>query len=732
MSKQNKNLYYLFTILFFVLNIISTYFITTQVLNRYISPVSRTFVGEINAVLGNFSILLLIYIIVIMIFKTDKNRFRALMYISLFLNFFIFASSFYTYFYSSIFTFKSLDIFKNPPGSVSGGLFTLALLELTVNFRILIFVPVITLLIILLIYKKKNKNIDMVVNKNHSIKAKLTLMLAFVLIFFGVNLTYLQQVQDKDYFNIKALSATNAVQNYGVYPFYITELMGINFETTTKKSLGINSDKQLYDRYMKYNKNKEEYNSSLDGNKYSNEVLLKDSFVNVDSSLNLSENDSLTGIFEDKNLVLVHLESINYFLFEIPEVRERFTFLNKLFEESVVFENFYTSVGMGVSSDAEFSVLTGLDPNGYSTVYRDYEKKGLVVDSLPKLFNEKDYKSMPIHADHSEFYNRTNAYRDFIGFTEDYYSLEDFALEAGYTDSAKYMKDNINIGRDYIGDGTIIKTPWPSEIKVNELMYEKMNEIDGKKMMFPMYFTAHTPFLSNPYPEPYNIKGYDKLSTITKRYLEYAKYFDQVIESAFFNLKDGSSLIDPNNVYIFYSDHGSSLKNGDLSDLYNDPNMSLLEERRLLQQTLAFIYAPGEEVLENGINKGLIKGKQKLTRGNRDLYRTIGDLFNIFDHDNPYFGTHGLSNEPGFVFDNRIQDVIIDDVSSFNNKANYKPVIVSFRNNHNIAPKDAIIKNQKTVYEEIIDFKKLSDLLLNDHTVYKDFKKSLQKVRKNL
>lgn len=731
MSKQNRSLYYLFTILFFVLNIVSTYFITTQVLNRYISPITRTFIGEINSMLGNFSILLFIYIVVILIFKTDKNRFRALMYVTLFLNLFIFASSFYTYFYSSIFTLKSLDIFKNPAGSVSGGLFTLALLELTVNFRILIFVPVFSLLTVLIIYKKKNKDIDFVANKKHTIKAKLTLMLAFVLIFFGVNLTYLQQVQDKDYFNIKALSATNAVQNYGVYPFYITELMGINFESTTKNSLGIDSEEKLYDRYMKHNRNQDSYTNVIDGNTYSNKVLFKDSFVNVDKSLMLNGNDSFTGIFEDKNLVLVHMESINYFLFEIPEVRERFTFLNKLFEESVVFENFYTSVGMGVSSDAEFSVLTGLDPNGYSTVYRDYEKKGLVIDSLPKLFANKDYKSMPIHADHSQFYNRSNAYKDFIGFTEDYYSLEDFALEAGYTDSSKYMKDNINIGRDYIGDGTIIKTPWPSEIKVNELMYEKMNEIDGKKMMFPMYFTAHTPFLSNPYPEPYNIKNYEKLSTITKRYLEYAKYFDQIIESAFFNLKDGKSLIDPNNVYIFYSDHGSSLKNGDLADLYNTPNMDLMEERRLLQQTLAFIYAPGEEVLENGLNKGLITGSQKLTRGNRDLYRTIGDLFNLFDETNPYFGTHGLSNEPGFVFDNRIQDVIVDDESKIN-KSNYKPVIVSFRNNNNLSPKDAVIKNQKAVYEEIMDFKKLGDLLLNDHTVYKDFKKSLQKARKNL
>ena len=44
-------------------------------------------------------------------------------------------------------------------------------------------------------------------------------------------------------------------------------------------------------------------------------------------------------------------------------------FLNALKTQSVVFENFYTSVGIGVSSDAEIATLTGLYPSGISNLY---------------------------------------------------------------------------------------------------------------------------------------------------------------------------------------------------------------------------------------------------------------------------------------------------------------------------------------------------------------------------
>src|SRR5690625_1123564 len=88
---------------FIVLNILSTYFQTTLFLNRYISPVRRTFQGELTAIMGNFSFLLFIVIITYLIFKKDKNRFKTLMIVSLILNLFIFFLYIYFIYYIFIF-----------------------------------------------------------------------------------------------------------------------------------------------------------------------------------------------------------------------------------------------------------------------------------------------------------------------------------------------------------------------------------------------------------------------------------------------------------------------------------------------------------------------------------------------------------------------------------------------------------------------------------------------------
>src|SRR5690554_839010 len=712
-QKANKT-HIIYIISFLVLNIVNTYFVTTQLLNRYISPVERTVIGEINAVFGNLSILILILAITYKAFKKDKTRMKTLMYVTLFINVFIYLINIYNMFYSTTFTVHSLDIFKNPSEGVAHGLLGESLLQLIVYFRILIFIPFITLLILFLLYKKYTKGFEF--KTAISLKRIITTTLSSIILLTLASLTYVIQITNND-FHINAIASTRGVQNYGVYPYYMTELLGINFNYTTKQRLEIETLDELYEEYNYYNKNQDLYTNFIDGKEYSNELLLKDSILNENDLLNLNKEDSLTGIFKDKNLVLVHLESLNYFLFEIPEVRERFVFLNKLFEESVVFENYYTSVGMGVSSDAEVSVLTGLYPNGYSTFYRDYKKGHLVMDTLPSLFNNNDYKTKAYHGDHPRFYNRDVAYEELIKFSEDYYSIEDFAKRDGFSSTSEYIRWRV---QGYSYNGLEINSSWPSEFEMFDVVEEDKIEFNSKYMVYPMFLTMHTPFLFNPYEnQEYDINNYQQLKTITKRYLEYAKYIDELIESSLFNPKTNESRIDSNSVYVFYSDHGSGIKNGDLNLLY-EREISILEERKMLQHSIAFIYAPSEEIdPTTNINKGLLTGTQKLTRGHVDLYRTIGEIFGLFEDDSFYFGVHGLSNEPTFVIDNRIQDLVIDNIDNIG-----EPLFISLRNLNKQFP-NMEINNQVYVINKIKQFKKLSDLLLIDDSVYSDFKKAI-------
>lgn len=718
--KEHKKLF-IIVLLFILLNTINTYFVTIQLLNRYTAPISRTFVGEVTSFFGNVSILFLIVIVVFLIARKDKNRIKSLLFISLFLNILILLLGYYTLFYSNHFSLNALDIFKNPSEGLSQGLFTEAINELFLYYRILVFIPSVTLLVLFIKYRnyaKINKTTDF----NFSLRKILISSFSFILVFGTVNISYAGQISRKDSYNINSLNSTQGVQQYGLYPYYITEFLGIKFNHTTRKSLDINTEQELFDSYNNFNKNQKSYYNFIDGKYYSNELLVRNSFASISDELNLNDDDSLNGVFKDKNLVLVHMESLNQFLLEVPEISEKFVFLNQLLKESIVFDNFYTSVGMGVSSDAEASVLTGLYMNGYSTLYRDYEKSGLTVDTLPKLFSKKNYKSVSVHGDAKEFYNRNNAYRDFIGFSEPMFSNEDFARRENMT-----LEEYKESRKDYVYNGIKIKSPWPSEFETFDILEEFKEELGSKYMLFPAFISQHTPFLFDPYDSPdySNLKNYSKLKEITKRYINYVPYLDDLIKSSLFDPKTSNSRIDTNTVYIFYSDHGSSLKNGDLNLLY-DKNLSLLEERRILQQTISFIYAPGKTINpQTNLNEGLIKGRQKLTRTNTDLYRTIGDLFDLFDENDFYFGVNGLSNEPSFVIDNRIQDIIIDDINRIN-EDNYKPYLVSLRNDNKYYP-NVELSNKKRIMDNIKYFKQLSDLIISDKTVYIDFKNALQK-----
>lgn len=730
--KQRKY-FNIFVILFFILNVINTYFLTAQILNRYIAPLKRTFIGEVTAVIGNLSILVLIFIIVFSVFKKDKSKVFALLITTLFLNTFIFLLGYFNLFYGTALDVNSLDIFKNPSEGIANGLFKLLLSELILYFRILVFVPFGTLLFLTIKYLKYLNLTGINILYKINIKRIIIGITSFVLLFTTATLSFLNQLK-KDNFNIGSVISTNSVQNYGVYPFYITNFLGIEFRPVNRKSMKLNSDEDIYNTYNEYNKNKSLYTNFIDNKTYSNNLKANetDLYINKEE-LNLNDDSSLTGVFEDKNLILVHLESFNYFLTQISDVNDRFIFLNQLLKESVVFDNYYTSVGMGVSSDAEVSVLTGLYVNGYSTFYRDYGlsefKPNTLTDSLdtiPKLMNNKGYETTALHADYEVFYNRDIAYTNLIEF-DDYYSLEDFYNDDPRKDEYKnlvdYGRQRAKNGYNYKGIDLV--SSWPSEFELADKTID-FNNATNKNMVYSVYMTPHTPFMYNPYiGQEYSNFEHLKLKTLTKRYLEFATYIDSTIKSYFFDIETNESRINKDNVYVFYSDHGSSIKNGDLSKLFGR-ELELLEERRMLQQTISFIYAPGNEIDPvTNLNKGLIKGNQKLVRGHIDLYRTIGELFNLFNDDNFYFGVNALSNEPTFVIDNRIQDLVIDDLNKIDND-NYIPYLVNLRNLDQRFPKEKFL-NFEYIIKKIKHFKKLSDLLLIDDKIYYDFKSTLQK-----
>lgn len=686
-----KHKYYGAIAIFFILNILNTFMLTTQTLNRYIAPFNHTFVGTINAMVGNFATLFIVVFLAFIVIKKARKRLLFLIWFSLFLNVFVFGLGLFNLFFGTSFSFAATALYLNPPGGFILGVLMQAFLELFTYFRIVVFLP--TIIMVVLYHKFKKEDLSQIRFDIRVKRAVIFTLGAAILLFSSFSVFYMQF---KNNLPINSLKSTFATQNLGVYPFYLGEVLGHTFEVDLKEFLEIKNEEDLANAFNKYNKNQREYINFFNGKTYSNRLTTQQAVPDLFVDEAIAKGDSLHGILEGRNLVLVQIESMNHFLFELEATNERLVFLNQLKEQSFVFNNYFSNVGMGVSSDAELTVFTGLYPTGNRTLYWDFNEKRFELNSLPNLFNEQGYHTEAVHGNKENFYNRNNVYPDLLGFNN-FHSLEDFVKD-GYVieDGFLYNEEN----------NSVHHSPWVSDFHHADTVSKignNLSEMNESFMIFSLLMMPHTPFHFGPNGEREDIfpQFANQIDSLTLRYINNVDYYDQTIKRFFINDQNEDQTLD-NTVYIFYGDHSSSLKNDDLGTLFNR-DLCRMELRKFLQHTTAFIYVPGNEMINFGeyqFRKGLLTGEQDLVRSNVDMHRTIIELFNLPIGDEAYFGVHGLSTEPTFALDNRLMDVVLDEY------------FFSIRNKKNRHPETDVISDEMFYY--ITRFKLLSDLMLSE------------------
>ena len=703
--KNQWNVYFLFLSMFFILNILNTYWLTVQELNRYIAPFRHTFLGEINAFLGNFSILFMLMLLGYLVLKKLKKRMIYLLIVTFFLNFFIFWMGVFNMFFGTAFSVPAATIFLNPSDGFAMGTFLNAILELITYYRILVFLPFIALLVI---YLKSDREQLKTMSFKVTVQKYLSGVLLVSVTLFTSIFSYYEQY--KLTLPINSVKSTYAIQNLGVYPYYLGEFIGQPFDLDLVSFLELDSDEELAEAYQAYNKNQAAYTNFFDGETYGNRLSLVQAVPNLYVGPELDQGDSLHGILKDKNLVLVHLESLNTFLMETEMISSRMPFFQALKEQSFYFSNFYNNVGMGVSSDGELAILTGLYPMGDRTLYWEYNKHAYELDSLVSYFNDLGYYSEAIHGDKETFYNRDLIYPEMYGFNE-FYSLEDF-IEDGYDVEEGYLYDTVNQKRHI--------SPWISDYHLADYTFAQGSSLineHGKVMLFPITMMPHTPYEFDPNGLRYDVypEISRRISHVTLNYINYVDYVDDVLKR-FFISETGVDQTLENSVYVFYSDHGSGIKNGDL-DLIMGRDISVIETRQILQKVPAWIYVPGDETISYGdfsIRKGMLTGTQDLVRSQVDMYRTLIELFDLPVGNDPYYGVHGLSLEKTFAMDNRLMDVVTD---------NY---FYSMRNPSKIYPIDQVV-DQRT-YDYILRFKQLSDIIISKGDMQQTIKEAMVRV----
>ena len=268
-----------------------------------------------------------------------------------------------------------------------------------------------------------------------------------------------------------------------------------------------------------------------------------------------------TGIFQGKNVIVIHAESIQQFVIGMSFNGEELTpNLNKLASESIYFDNFYSQVSVGTSSDAEFTSLTSLMPTNTGTAFVSYFDRTYV--SMPSLLSDKGYYAFVMHAKIANFWNRDLMYAS-LGYQR-FYSKDDYDIDEvvglGLSDtsffrqSVEKLKEINEMGKPYYGTLIMLSnhTPFIDSAAMTDY------EVDMKEEVTLEDGTVTT--VSHPYME----------GTKLGQYLKSVHYADQAL-GEFINMLESEGLLE-NTVLVLYGDHDARLDINDYVRLYNyDP-----------------------------------------------------------------------------------------------------------------------------------------------------------------
>ena len=388
--------------------------------------------------------------------------------------------------------------------------------------------------------------------------------------------------------------------------------------------------------------------------------------VNYTKATSAEPNPKYFGAAEGKNVIYLHLESMQNFLIDYKLNGEEVTpFLNSLAHDKsdfMYFDNFFHQVGQGKTADAEFMLensLFGL-PQGAAFTNRSQN----TYQAAPAILGQKGYTSAVFHGNYKSFWNRDNMYKS-LGFNQ-------------FFDASHYNMEN---KEEVLSYGLMDKPFFKESIPMLETL---------KQPFYTKFITVshHFPYAMD--QEKATIGKQTTGDASVDSYFQTARYADEALKEFFVYLKE-SGLYD-NSVIVMYGDHyGISENHKEAMSKVLDKEVGTFENAQL-QRVPLLIHVPGVE-----------GGEMHQYGGQIDLLPTLLHLLGIKSNDYVQFGSDLLSKDHNEVVPFRNGDFVTPDVTSI--KGKYYDT-----NTGELVEENEDILNYKTRAEKMLN---LSDQVVN-------------------
>lgn len=579
---SDRRFFFLFVSLFLILNILNSYVVTLTIFNPGLNLYKFTPYSFLTSFLGDLGFLLILLGIVLLFSRNKRTTILNLTIITIFLSTTIFMLKIYSFFYGTAFSFFNMRTFSNNAPILSKQL-TIFLWKnlLTMGQYVAIFPAIILFALTVSMYRQNRFPVDEVfVKKPAKNYIRLLKVLILGLGFYSFSLVSFQYSANAEFQIIEDLES---IQNMGVYTYLSTDLVG----------------------YLTYKEGSE----VIDEDRLEHSVLhLKN--IKKENPLNFfgEETSNTEALFEDKSLIIIQIESFNTYLIDLfienPNNSEKYEvtpFLNSLANDSnnLFYSNFYSNIGVGKTTDAEFATLTGIMANGNIVTYYDYITQD--YETLPKLFSSKGYETYALRGSNEDFYRRNDVYPK-LGFNPNNLVSEESLIAEGRLDP---LNDN-----HYVNG-------WVED----SLIYNKLLDIidpNEKQFIFSLTTVLHSPFA-----EHKEITGVNEWSNIVPgqigRYLDYARYTDNILKDFYFSLEEKGVLEDY--AFVIYGDHKSDISMKEHSKLFPEA-LNLLGNQKISHNVPLIISALGTDLSPYNESTNLVRGQS-------DLKRTISNLFGL-------------------------------------------------------------------------------------------------------